>query len=119
MFARIARAFRPLDTSEVDAAIAAAQRGQRDVRVRARALRMDVSCGDATAAIAIATTRMRDSAGAMLRAIFDTPLHEPVPPPLVLLLDELRHYEGGNDYGRIEASREIYRRRPGTPRHRG
>lgn len=45
MFAALRRAFRPLDTSQADAAIAEAERGHREVQVRARAVRMDVSCG--------------------------------------------------------------------------
>lgn len=51
MFAAIRRAFRPLDTTEVDQAIQAAADGHRDVQVRARALRRDVSCGDPVAAV--------------------------------------------------------------------
>lgn len=46
MFAKLARVFRPLDTSEFDAAMSTATAQHRAVRVRARALRMDVSCGD-------------------------------------------------------------------------
>ncbi len=51
MLSTIRRAFRPLDTSDVDTAIASARAAHRDVQVRARALRRDVSCGDPIAAI--------------------------------------------------------------------
>lgn len=51
MFATIRRAFRKMDTSEVDAAIAEAKAGHRGVQVRARALRRDVSCGDPVGAV--------------------------------------------------------------------
>lgn len=51
MFATIRRAFRKMDTTEVDAAIAEAQAGHRGVQVRARALRRDVSCGDPIGAV--------------------------------------------------------------------
>lgn len=65
MFGRIARAFRPLDTTEVDAAIATAAKAHRDVHVRARALRMDVSCADPVAAIAALTRKVIPLGGAV------------------------------------------------------
>lgn len=46
MLGKFARIFRPLDTSEFDAAMSDATAQHRAVQVRARALRMDVSCGD-------------------------------------------------------------------------
>lgn len=70
LFARITRAFRPLDTSELDADIAEAAAAHQQVRVRARALRMDVSCGDAAAAIGRVTVRSANQAGEFLRRLY-------------------------------------------------
>lgn len=58
MFGAIKRAFRPLDTSVVDAAICAAEAAHTRTRACARALRMDVSCGDASSAVARVVGRL-------------------------------------------------------------
>ena len=42
----IGRVFRPLDTSHVSAAMERLEASTHALSVRARALRMDVSCGD-------------------------------------------------------------------------
>lgn len=89
MFARIARAFRPLDTSAVDAAIAHANAEHRAVSVRARALRMSISCDGATDAIGSMATRVADGAGYLLRQVHAAPISEPVPPAMLRLLDRL------------------------------
>lgn len=76
MFDAIRRAFRPLDTTAADEAIAAAERGHRDVQVRARALRMDVGCGDPVEAIRRLTAPV-DHRGGFFSRLFcpadDTP----------------------------------------------
>lgn len=89
MFARIARAFRPLDTSAVDAAIAQANAEHRAVSVRARALRMSIGCDGAIDAIGTMATRAADGAGYLLRQIHAAPTTEPVPPTMLRLLDRL------------------------------
>lgn len=89
MFARIARAFRPLDTSAVDAAIAQANAEHRAVSVRARALRMSISCDDPTGSIARMTASVADGAGYLLRRVHGAPISEPVPPTMLRLLDRI------------------------------
>lgn len=56
MWNRIARALRPMDTTEFDEALAEARNAHKAVQVRARALRMDVGCGDPVEAIRRLTT---------------------------------------------------------------
>jgi hypothetical protein len=80
------RAFSKLDTTEADAAIALAARSQRDVQVRARALRMDVSCGNPGDAIDRIAGNVMAKAGHMLRAIYHP---EPVPEDMRRRLDEI------------------------------
>lgn len=89
MFARIIQAFRPLDTSAADAAIAAAASTQREVAVRARALRMDVSCGDPTAVLERMAGRLIGSAGHMLRTVYEPTTQEPLPPQMACLIRRL------------------------------
>ncbi|MCP3735611.1 hypothetical protein M9979_12080 [Sphingomonas sp. RP10(2022)] len=89
MFARLARAFRPLDTTAVDAAIADANAQHRAVTVRARALRMSISCDGAADAIGGMATRVADGAGYLLRQVHAAPTMEPVPPAMLRLLDRL------------------------------
>lgn len=73
MFATIKRAFRKLDTSEADAAIALAARQHQEVRVRARALRMDVSCADPVAALGRIACAVQHHAGPVLRNLYPPP----------------------------------------------
>ncbi len=89
MFARIIQAFRPLDMTEAHAAIAAAQRSQKDVAIRARALRMDVSCGDPQAVIERVAARVMGSAGHMLRTVYEPTTHEALPPQIARLVRRL------------------------------
>lgn len=89
MFARIARAFRPLDTSEVDAAIAQANAEHRAVSVRARALRMSISCDDPTGTISRMTASVANGAGYLLRQVHGAPTSEPVPPTMLRILDRI------------------------------
>lgn len=89
IFGALARAFTPLDTSEAEAAIAAAARSQRDIAVRTRALRMDLSCGDPIEAIEKLTGNVRSKAAHALRAIFDATLDASIPDDLQWLLDRL------------------------------
>jgi hypothetical protein len=48
---RLLSIFRRLDTSSCCAALDAAEAAQRGVKVRTRAIGMDVSCGDPAAAV--------------------------------------------------------------------
>ena len=89
MFDRLMRVFRPLDTRAVDAAIAEAGAAQRDVRVRARALRMDVACGDPGPQVEAFVAQLRRGAGAVLRDIYHAPVAEQLPRDLQQLLDHL------------------------------
>lgn len=89
MFARIMQAFRPLDTTEADAAIAAANRSQKDVAVRARALRMDVSCGDPAEVIERMAARVLGSAGCILRSAYEPTTHDALPPQMACLVRKL------------------------------
>ncbi len=89
MFATLARAFRPLDTTAVDAAIAEARCEHQAVRVRARALRMSINCDDVSGTVNRMRVKVADSAGHVLRQIFSEPITEPVPPPMLRLLDKL------------------------------
>jgi hypothetical protein len=89
MFARIMQAFRPLDLTEADAAIDAAARSQKDVAVRARALRMDVSCGDPAAVMERFAARIMGSAGHMLRTAYDDTTYDALPPQLACLVRKL------------------------------
>jgi hypothetical protein len=89
MFARIMQAFRPLDLTEADAAIDAAARSQKDVAVRARALRMDVSCGDPAAVMERFAARIMGGAGHILRTVYDDTAHAPLPPQMACLVHEL------------------------------
>jgi hypothetical protein len=75
---RLARVFRRLDTSEADAAIAQAADAQRAVQVRARALRMDIGCGDAGSAVRL-SQRVAHIAGDKLREMFGPPAEQPIP----------------------------------------
>ena len=88
MFAMLKRAFRPLDTSAVEAAIAEAKAEQHQVRVRARALRMDISCGAPGVQVDTFMKQVTARAGAMLREIYE-PQPGPLPAPLQQLLDRL------------------------------
>jgi hypothetical protein len=87
MMQAIMRAFRPLDTSEADEAIAAAQRAHKDVQVRARALRMDVSCGDATAILKRKGELIVQAGQTMLGRLYS--VDEVVPADMMLLLGKL------------------------------
>lgn len=89
VFARLARVFRPLDTSAVDAAIAEAHQQHRAVSVRARALRRSISCDDPTGAISRMTASVSDGAGYLLRRVHGAPVSEPVPPTMLRLLDRI------------------------------
>ncbi|WP_294138336.1 hypothetical protein [Sphingomonas sp.] len=89
MFARLARAFRPLDTTVVDAAIADANAQHRAVSVRARALRMSINCDDPTGAIGRMSASVADGAGYLLRCVHGAPTMEPVPPTMLRLLDQI------------------------------
>lgn len=69
MLAKLKRAFSPLDTSEVDAAIERAEASHRGVYVRARALSMDVACGDAKEAVGRVVSRLGTSLTRRLQAM--------------------------------------------------
>ena len=69
MFASIKRAFRKLDTAELDASIEAANAQHRRTRACARALRMDVSCGDGGQVVRRIATRMGNTLGRTLREL--------------------------------------------------
>ena len=89
MWSMIARAFRPLDTSVVDAAIADANAQHRAVSVRARALRMSISCDDPEGVISRMSASVADGAGYLLRKVHGAPTMEPVPPTMLQLLDRI------------------------------
>jgi len=86
---RIIQAFRPLDTSHVDAAFAEATQAQKDVRVRARALRMDMSCGDPAAAIEKLSRDVRTRVAFALQAFFGSTAAEPLPSDMHAMLAKL------------------------------
>lgn len=90
MIARIMRAFRPLDTSHVDAAIACASTQYRGVQVRARALRRDVSCDGAAAVMGRFSDQVRAFAGHLLRDIYDGTTSEQVPPEMTALVHRIK-----------------------------
>lgn len=87
MFATLKRAFRKMDTSEVDAAIAHAGAAHQAVRVRARALRMDVGCGRPGEAIERITNAVRRNAGPVLRNLYSPP--ESTPADMQMMLGAL------------------------------
>jgi hypothetical protein len=90
--ARLIRLFRPLDTSEAEAAIARLETSTKAVHVRARALRMDIGCGDPgeiSEQIRMLTGNLVHRGGRVLREVFATPTREPLPAELQDLLDRL------------------------------
>lgn len=89
MIAKIMRAFRALDTSQVDAAIACAFAQHRGVQVRARALRRDVGCDGAVDAIGRLSGQVRSFAGNLLRDVFYEPTNEDVPPDMTALVNRI------------------------------
>ena len=88
MMHMLARLFRPIDTSEADAAIAEAHQSIRDVAVRARALRMDIACGDPSPAIRRLTLQVYEGASHILRRAFPADA-EPIPAEMRDLLDRM------------------------------
>lgn len=86
---RIGAVFRPLDVSAAHAALDELDRSQRNVAVRARALRMDVSCGDPGVAIRRITGQVRSRAAGLLHSFYDPTATEPVPSDLRHLLDKM------------------------------
>ncbi len=74
----LARALKPADTSELDAAFEEARKAQHAVKVRSRALRMDVACGNPADLILRLTSNVANHAGAFLRHAFSKGLYEPL-----------------------------------------
>jgi hypothetical protein len=87
MFATLKRAFSPLDTTDVDAAIAEATSAHRGVRVRARALRMDVSCSNPGDAIAVLRKGTLSAAENIINQCFGAP--RPTPADMQELLGKI------------------------------
>lgn len=83
------RLFAPLDTTDVDAKLDALEASVKAKSVRARALRMDISCGDPSAAIERMTGQVRTFAGQLLRDVFHHPVSEQVPPDMKALVDRI------------------------------
>lgn len=83
---KLRRAFTHLDTTEADEAVALAARSQRDIQVRARALRMDVSCGNPADAIDRLASNVVSKAGHLLRATFHV---QPTPDDMRRTLDKI------------------------------
>jgi hypothetical protein len=78
---RLPSIFRRLDTASCDAALDRAEKAQRDMGIRTRALRMDISCGDPVAAMRRLVSK------------FSHPFMRPIyteNPELQALLDKLR-----------------------------
>ena len=83
MIRRLVRLFRPLDTSAADAAIKEAEQSIHAVRVRARALRMDLSCGDPGEVIRRMAGDVRARSGAWLHRQFDAISRQPMPEDMI------------------------------------
>ena len=87
--ARLVRLFRALDTSDADAALQRLETSTQAVHVRARALRMDIGCGDPGET----ADRIRELTGAVvhrggkvLRDVFGAPIRERLPADMQDLL---------------------------------
>ncbi len=85
----MARVFRPLDTSAVDQVLDRYERSTRDIAVRARILRRDVSCGDACETVRRVTQIIASRAGGTLRELFAEPTRQPLPADMLDLLRQL------------------------------
>lgn len=88
----LGRTFRPLDTSRAEAALDAYEQSVKGVAVRARALRMDVNCGDlCETAEKVARLLQRGArlAGHTLRQLYQGTVDQPLPNDMVQQLDKL------------------------------
>ena len=89
---RLGRLFRPLDTTTADVAIARLEHSTRAVHVRARALRMDIGCGDpgeTAQRIRALTGAVVHRGGQVLREVFSAPVAEPIPADMQDLLSRI------------------------------
>ncbi len=86
---RIKRLFSPLDTTAVDTQFDALEASIKAKSVRARALRMDLCCGEPGVAIERMSGQVRAFAGQLLRDVFHHPLSEQVPPDMTALVDRI------------------------------
>jgi hypothetical protein len=89
---RMARLFQSLDTRQADAALERLETSTKGVHVRARALRMDICCGDPgeiAEQIRILSGNAVHRGGRVLREIFGAPTREPLPADLQDLVNRL------------------------------
>ncbi|HEV2079957.1 MAG TPA: hypothetical protein VGR19_08715 [Allosphingosinicella sp.] len=87
---RVARVFRPLDTSAADEVLDRYAASQKQVAVHARALRMDINCGDiceTLKAVKTLTSNVSKNAMMTLRELFH-PVQE-TPADMQAMLDKL------------------------------
>lgn len=92
MLHSITRPFRKLDTSAVEAALSDYEQSQRQVAVRARALRMDVTCGDVCETakkVASILSSAAHTTGRTLRHIWQQTVDEPLSDEMNQLLGKL------------------------------
>ena len=89
---RLKRLFRPLDTTEADAAIQRLATSTKAVHVRARALRMDIGCGDCGETadrVKALTGQIVSRFGKVLRDVNDEAVRGPLPADMQGLLDRI------------------------------
>ena len=92
LLGQLGRLFRPLDTSAADVAISRLEHSTKAVHVRARALRMDIGCGDpgeTAQRIRALTGAVVHRGGKVLREVFAAPVAEPLPVDMQDLLSRI------------------------------